>query len=136
MNIETCLRVQCGALSQQEAGLDTLLECSQAGLVGVKGCGHPDCVPYEEEMRLRGVCPPGHHVPTVSAVPAATTPPALPIVTATLPSITPRHPTPAPPQLVGEPWYCPVNRWVKANTFAAVVVLAGIYIAITRWRGV
>jgi len=43
---QTCLAIQCGAISQQEAGLDTLLACSQAGYVGAIPWTDPRCEPF------------------------------------------------------------------------------------------
>lgn len=44
---QLCEKIICGAVSQMDAGMDTLLECSVAGWVGVKPCNHADCRQYE-----------------------------------------------------------------------------------------
>lgn len=41
-----CLKIQCGAITQAEAGIDTLADCSLAGYAGVKTCQDPLCWPY------------------------------------------------------------------------------------------
>lgn len=127
MDIDLCQRIQCGALSQAEAGFDLLLECSQAGMAGAKGCGHPDCAPYVDEMRDRGVCPPAYTGREAASVPALVAPSPVPILAATLPSIVLRRPIPAPLEPYEEPWYCPINRWAGQNKLYAVLVLAGVY---------
>ena len=149
MDIDLCHRIQCGAVSQAEAGMATLLECSQAGLVGVFGCGHPNCAAYAGEMRARGLCPPmfvqaGSSVleragpaPVPFAVPAA--PPPLPLLAAPFPSITPARPEPVQAYVPEggtevEPWYCSVNRWADQNRGYAVLVLAGVYLALGGWK--
>jgi hypothetical protein len=145
MNIfsDVCRRIQCGAVSQAEAGFAALLACSQSGEVGVLGCGHPDCSPYTEEMRARGVCPPAAPGAVAVVPPSPAAPPAA-LLTPPLPSITPVRPQPVPVAGVGitsvggpdnfvwagpgESWYCPVNRWVNENIWLALGVVAGIYL--------
>jgi hypothetical protein len=48
-----CERIVCGIVTQQEAGWDNLLACSQAGFQGVKPYCHPDCAPYYDEIAAR-----------------------------------------------------------------------------------
>lgn len=127
MDVDLCRRIQCGAVSQAQAGLDTLLECSQSGMVGVKGCGDPDCSPYLDEMRASGVCPPADGA---VVVPASAAPTALPLLAAAFPSITPRAPVPAPSEPYREPWYCPINRWAVHNRLGAALVLVGVYLLV------
>ena len=45
-NPETCLKIQCGAISQEEAGLDLLADCSFDGFAGAMSCASPLCAPY------------------------------------------------------------------------------------------
>ena len=42
----TCLKIQCGAISQAEAGIDLLADCSFDGFAGVRTCSDPLCAPY------------------------------------------------------------------------------------------
>lgn len=41
-----CLKIQCGALSQGEAGLELLADCAFGGFAGVKSCYDPLCAPW------------------------------------------------------------------------------------------
>ena len=41
-----CLQIQCGAISQAEAGIDLLADCSFDGFAGVRTCSDPLCAPY------------------------------------------------------------------------------------------
>ena len=41
-----CLAIQCGAISQAEAGIDLLADCSFDGFAGVRTCSDPLCSPY------------------------------------------------------------------------------------------
>ena len=40
----TCQSIQCGATTQLEAGLDTIMDCAGSGYVGVRSCLDPICV--------------------------------------------------------------------------------------------
>jgi hypothetical protein len=42
----TCLQIQCGAISQSQAGMDTIMACARAGHVGVRSCFDPACAPW------------------------------------------------------------------------------------------
>ena len=42
----TCLKIQCGAITQEEAGLDLLADCSFGGFAGAMSCASPLCAPY------------------------------------------------------------------------------------------
>jgi hypothetical protein len=42
----TCLQIQCGAISQSQAGMDTIMACARAGHVGVRSCLDPLCAPW------------------------------------------------------------------------------------------
>ncbi len=44
-NPETCLKIQCGAITQEEAGLDLLADCSFDGFAGAMSCASPLCAP-------------------------------------------------------------------------------------------
>jgi hypothetical protein len=45
-NPETCLRIQCGNISQEQAGVDLLADCAFAGFQGSQSCADPLCAPY------------------------------------------------------------------------------------------
>lgn len=45
-NPQTCLKIQCGSITQAEAGLDLLADCSFAGFAGAMSCEQPLCAPY------------------------------------------------------------------------------------------
>jgi hypothetical protein len=42
----TCLQIQCGAITQDQAGAELIADCMDAGYVGVKGCTDPACSPW------------------------------------------------------------------------------------------
>lgn len=42
----TCLKIQCGAITQEQAGLDLLADCSFDGFAGAMSCASPLCAPY------------------------------------------------------------------------------------------
>lgn len=42
----TCIKIQCGAISQSEAGPNLLVDCATAGFAGVRSCADPMCAPY------------------------------------------------------------------------------------------
>jgi len=47
VNARTCNRIVCGFMNQDEAGVDLLVACSQAGFVGARaGCEDRFCQPY------------------------------------------------------------------------------------------
>ncbi len=43
---ETCLKIQCGAITQEQAGIDLLADCSFGGFAGAMSCASPLCAPY------------------------------------------------------------------------------------------
>ena len=45
-NPATCLQIQCGSISQAQAGLPLLAACSFDGFAGVRTCQDPLCAPY------------------------------------------------------------------------------------------
>ena len=83
----TCLRIQCGQISQAEAGMTTLYACSAAGYAGVYPWSDPHCAP------IGGGPPPATQPPATQ--PPATPPPATP-PPATPPPATPPPATPPP----------------------------------------
>lgn len=42
----TCLQIQCGAISQEQAGAELIADCMDAGYFGAKGCTDPACSPW------------------------------------------------------------------------------------------
>lgn len=153
-----CQRVICGAVSQAEAGLQALWECSQAGYVGALPCSHPDCQPYLAELRSRGMCPAPYREPenVVEVLPlhppvqpdqgelplppvervfpterAAPVERILPIdLVAPMPSIVVHSARPVPEAAVaGRGYYCEFMQWVSANqTLAAACVIGAWWI--------
>ena len=47
---DTCLAIQCGAMTQQQAGMEQLAECSQAGYVGARVPWDPACSQFNEQV--------------------------------------------------------------------------------------
>lgn len=43
---EVCLKIQCGAMTQAEAGPELLRNCTFGGFQGVRTCADPLCAPY------------------------------------------------------------------------------------------
>jgi hypothetical protein len=146
---ETCQRIICGATSQDEAGLETLFACSQAGYVGALPCSHPSCQPFMSELRSKGVCampvqeqwaaevlplhppvPPDPGEAPLPPVPTALLPADL---VAPMPSIVnrPAPSNPEEPEGTVAPWqgtYCRAMNWVADNQWmAAAAVVAGWY---------
>jgi hypothetical protein len=121
---QLCQRIVCGAVSQAEAGMPALYECSQAGYAGALPCTHPDCRPYLAELRAKGVC--GGGGLDVAEV--------LPLHPETQPDDGEWPGPPVPVNLpAGEPaWagrmgaYCRLMNWVALNQWmAAAAVVAG-----------
>lgn len=56
-DLSTCQQIQCGAITQDQAGADLLLACSEAGYVGARACADSLCSPYITAMRANGECP-------------------------------------------------------------------------------
>jgi len=128
-NPQLCQRIVCGAVSQAEAGLDALWECSEAGHVGVLPCTHPDCRPYMDELRAKGICSGGEYDDSAPAVTEV-----LPLHPTTQPDDGEQPGPPVPVNLpAGEmtPWrtpYCRVMEWVAGNpSMAAACIVAGWY---------
>jgi len=119
-NPQLCQRIVCGAVSQAEAGLDALWECSQAGYAGALPCSHPVCRPYMDELRARGMCPaPEEYMERVVE--------ALPL-----------HPPVQPDE--GEPPLPPVDRITPAGLVApmpsmqvAQAPITGAYCQFMSW---
>jgi len=42
----TCLKIQCGAITQEQAGIDVLADCSFGGFSGSLTCASALCTPY------------------------------------------------------------------------------------------
>lgn len=128
---DTCQQIQCGTITQEQAGMDLLQACSAAGYVGARVCGDPVCAPYG------GCGTPG---------PASSSTPMPSATTATMPSITNTAAVVAPvqvitplgmqqrmPQIVNSqpavmvaPCSDSFAQWVSDNPMLAVGALAGL----------
>jgi hypothetical protein len=42
----TCLQIQCGGISQDQAGMQLIQDCANAGYAGVRSCMDPACSPW------------------------------------------------------------------------------------------
>jgi hypothetical protein len=77
---ETCLQIQCGTISQDEAGLDLIAACADFGYAGVKACVDPgcNCPPSPSPQSIIAAAPPSAppnvpgYVPITGAAPVAT----------------------------------------------------------------
>jgi hypothetical protein len=115
-----CERIVCGIVTQQEAGWDNLLACSQAGYQGAKPYCHPDCAPYYAEIAKRyGYFCAG--VPKAEAI--AYQPPAVHVkaLTPVLPSIT----SYARGEATTSP-LCQFQGWVSRNRCLAAAIVVGL----------
>jgi hypothetical protein len=43
---EVCLKIQCGAITQAQAGQKVLFACANSNFTGVRSCADPLCAPY------------------------------------------------------------------------------------------
>lgn len=149
-----CRQIQCGAITQAEAGALDLFECASAGYVGARPCTDPLCKPYLQAMAERGngcgtALPQGPPMPVAppvmldsdssdSAVDEAT--PAPP-----LPPITPWNLTPPMPSITAAVNFgpstnpvaesglaCQFATWVDANPLLAVGVLLGFAVVLRK----
>jgi hypothetical protein len=127
-NPETCLKIQCGAMTQAEAG-DELRNCTFGGFQGVRSCADPLCAPY---------C--GH---TAAAVARATAQP-LPVATriaATFKAGPARGCDPvysgayfSGPYSSAPPCGCGGAGFVNDHPVIAVLLVAGAAYGVYRWR--
>jgi len=133
---DTCLQIQCGAITQEQAGPGLLAACSAAGYVGAKACGDPACDPYKAAMVVNGMCPGAAPPSSPVPMPTATTArmPSITKSVAPMPVVTPalmqqRMPNivnPAP-AVIAPPCGDTFSQWVDQNRAVAVgglVVLA------------
>lgn len=131
-DVTTCQRIQCGALSASQAGMDLVMACAQAGYVGARVCTDPLCDPYKQEMSDNGNCPP--YVmprPTPQVVPnivataqraSNSLPDSQVLNPRTLLGPLPQIVTPAPlPQAV--PMCSGLTAWVATNPLLAMAAL-------------
>jgi hypothetical protein len=107
---ETCLQIQCGAISQAQGG-PLLVDCMNAGYAGARGCSDPNCAPYIN--RMPGCVP----APSVQPVLLRTQ------VVAPMPSITSVARTSCT-----QPVSCPgeATSWIEDNPWLAVGLAVGI----------
>jgi hypothetical protein len=126
---EFCLKVQCGAISQAEAG-DQLKNCTFGGFQGTRTCADPICAPY---------C--GH---TAAAVARATAQP-LPVATRIARTFRegpargcdPLYTGPhfGGPYDAGLPCGCGAAGFVNEHPILAVLLAAGVAYGVYRLRG-
>ncbi len=119
-----CLQIQCGAISQDAAGLQLIMDCANAGWAGVRSCIDPACSPWRN--RIPGCAQNSGPVVAPVALPAA---PVLlrSDVVAPMPSITgtARRGCEA---VVSN---CPsaLGTWLESNPWMAIgLALAGGYL--------
>jgi len=148
-----CQQIQCGALTQSQAGPDLVAACSAAGYVGARSCNDPVCDPYTAAMIANGVCPPVYPtaspIPTPSAtLPSATTAP-MPSIIATAPVVAPMPVITVPimqqrmPQIVNTTpavltqASCDNSfaQWVSDNPLLALAGLAAVAYVCANARG-
>jgi hypothetical protein len=46
----TCVQIQCGAISQTQAGMQLIVDCANAGYSGVRSCFDPACSPWRSRI--------------------------------------------------------------------------------------
>jgi hypothetical protein len=46
----TCLQIQCGAITQDQAGMQLIIDCANAGFAGARSCLDPACSPWRDSM--------------------------------------------------------------------------------------
>jgi len=148
-----CRQIQCGAITQAEAGVLDLYECAAAGFSGARGCTDPLCEPYLPRMAERGNgcgtamadAPPLPVPPPImldadsseSAIEQASPAPKLPPITPwnltpPMPSITAAvnfGPSTNPP---AEDAACGFAQWVDGNPLLAMGLLAAFALMLKR----
>jgi hypothetical protein len=124
----TCLRIQCGSITQEEAGLELLADCSFGGFAGAMSCASPLCAPY---------C--GSTAATVSR--ASQPLPVAPRVAAMVSKGPTRGCEPrywgakfGGPYSDSEPCGCGARGFIAEHPFFATALLAGVAYGIYRWR--
>lgn len=153
-DFSTCMQIQCGAITQDQAGADLLYACSKAGYVGARACADQLCAPYKQAMIQNQECP------AAVADSALAAPIYLPKPTSqTMPNIvadarrngggspssvpfspdTILNPMPrivAPPMDSGMEQTCGgFASWVSANPVMAGLGLVGLYFVLQGMRG-
>lgn len=112
-----CLQIQCGAISQDQAGQQLIVDCMNAGYAGARSCNDPACGPWIS--RIPGC------VPTPSATPQVL---LRSDVVAPMPSIV----SAAWRGCASVPNPCPsgVASWIESNPWLALglAVVAGAVI--------
>ena len=132
----TCTQIQCGAITQEQAGIDLLEACSAAGYTAARSCDDPTCDPYLAAMQANGMCASPVPQPSPTPMPSATTAQMPSIintaaVVAPMPVVTPvgmaqRMPNivnPAPAAIAIQPCGDTFAQWVSNNTFLAIAGL-------------
>ena len=151
-----CLAIQCGAVSQQEAGFDKLVKCSDAGYVGARSPFDPLCDKYRVPASISVPVLPGLVLPPPDSTANIVTPPVEHITPDMLTMALPGMPVTIRPQgycgqlpdveyveqnadtnltLGGvssglDSWACRVGAWANTHPWLAVAVLAATYAAV------
>lgn len=126
-----CLKIQCGCISQQEAGPQNLWDCTSQFGAGVYFPNDPACV---------GVCPPQIlPTPLIPPVQPMDVPlPDAPVLTAdnvvpALPNISEvLAPAPSEPQC---DWWQMLNGEISDHPVAAAAILVGAFFVFWKKRG-
>lgn len=110
----TCLQIQCGAISQAQAGMSLVVDCANAGWSGARSCSDPLCSPWINT------------IPGCGQPPANTPAPVLlrSQVVAAMPSIT----TTARTSCTQPVSACPgeATSWIENNPWLAVGVAVAL----------
>ena len=120
---DTCNKIVCGFIPQNQVPASVLLRCAQSGYMGNRvGCMDPQCIPYSE-----GRC--GNH--PFGAAPQSLKPDKSLIPASTMPSITgSREPSGIVQAATGSG--CGFSGWVQDHQAAAALLLAGVYLLFGR----
>ena len=119
-----CLQIQCGAISQNAAGMQLISDCANAGWAGARSCIDPACSPWRN--RIPGCVQNSGPVMAPVALPAA---PVLlrSDVVASMPSITGTARRGCEAVVSNCP--SPLGTWMENNPWmAAALALAGGYL--------
>lgn len=148
VDISTCQQIQCGAITQAQAGPDLLLGCAEAGYGGsAQGCTSALCQPYMPAMIANGYCNAAPAIgPSTSPVylPSATSSsPASIVAAATMPTgnIPPQSLLQPLPQMVPNPPLASMpsvcdafSVWVSQNPLLACCILGASYLLLTHHK--
>jgi hypothetical protein len=150
---DECLAIQCGAVTQGQAGVSKLYDCANAGYVGVKSGREPECQQFN-------LAPTNVNTPPPSII----TPPPTPLTVTDLALVTPSIAIAPVPELwacrmgkesqkyvgpwmpvtdttvvsaaspleqtmgsVVQSWFCTAGAWADDNPILALAAVAGVY---------